>query len=611
MTKALGINSLELFSLSIKYLTLSIEGKDIYTLGHSERVKEYSVAIAKRMGISGETLSNIYFGGLLHDIGKVRVPEEILKKRAKLNYEERTIMQQHVIYAQYIIGYYHFLSHINSMIKHHHERWNGSGYPDGLSGTSIPLGARIIGVADTFDAMTTNRIYKTQRTLRNALNFIIKKSGILFDHQVVEAFVGLFNEGIIHYIRGFNYFKVKEEHAWEQSLKNLRKSEILSNDPNFRFNAGLKTLELLLKMRKMPSAYHKIKELEELSSKYELPLPASFLNEKALYYFYRKSFHDSEKLSEMVLSSPNEEKLLIARAHRHLGMCYWKENLNDAAVLEISYSENIYLDLIKDFYMKTEYEESNNIEYYQKVLEKHQDIEVIMKNLAKIYDIQGRIQYTLGNFKKSLEYYNRSLEKKNEIGDDYGLSISYGGRGKLLSLCGKYSLAMTDFLTNMRITKRLGLTYSTYMAMIEYTKNFIRENEFKLAQKILKEVKRDYALDHEYFLAQSYFLYKKRHYNKALEKFENINIRKIRKNEDRLFYYFLLGKIHFGKVQLKEAVKNMEIAAMYAQEYRYLFYENLYLKLLEKYYLLNGDRNKATRAKEHYRRIETSVIKIN
>ena len=517
-------------------------------------------------------------------------------------------MQQHVIYAQYIIGYYHFLSHINSMIKHHHERWNGSGYPDGLSGTSIPIGSRIIGLVDTFDAMTTNRIYNTKRSLKTAADFIKSKSGILFDPQVVDVFSELFDNGVIHYLRGTNFIKVKEDYAWNESLKNLRKSESLSNDPAFKFKVGLKLLQLLIKMRKMNSAYRQMKEMESLSFKYQLSLPSEYLNEKALYYFYKKSFEDAIKLSEMVLSSTNESKLVIARAHRHLGMCYWKQNLNDAAFLEVSYSENIYLDLIKEYYTREDTEESSNIEYYQKVLEKHEEIETIIKNLSKIYDIQGRIQYTLGNFKKSMEYFNKTLEKKNEIGDDYGLSISYGGRGKLLSILKKYEYAETDFLTNIKITQRLNIEHSMYLAMLERVKNFIRSGDLKIVNNLLNKIKRDFHLDYTFSIVNAYALYKKKFYNKALENMKNLSKRKIKSKEYLLLYYYLLSKIHFKKNDIKQAIKNMEIAAMYARNFRYLYFECIYLKKLERYYKINGDEKKALNTEKAYKAIESNII---
>ena len=141
-------------------LALSIEAKDPYTEGHCDRLSKYSVALAERMRLPRELHVALRRGGLVHDIGKLAVPESILLKPGPLNPEERKIMEQHTIVGERICAPLKSFRLVLPIIRHHHEKWNGSGYPDGLKGENIPLTARILQITDIFDALTTDRPYR-------------------------------------------------------------------------------------------------------------------------------------------------------------------------------------------------------------------------------------------------------------------------------------------------------------------------------------------------------------------------------------------------------------------------------------------------------------------
>jgi putative two-component system response regulator len=141
-------------------LALSIEAKDPYTEGHCDRLSKYSVSLAEKLGLPEDLRVALRRGGLVHDIGKLTVPEHILLKPGPLTPEERKIMEQHTIAGERICAPLKSFRHVLPIIRHHHEKWDGSGYPDGLKGEQIPLTARILQITDIYDALTTDRPYR-------------------------------------------------------------------------------------------------------------------------------------------------------------------------------------------------------------------------------------------------------------------------------------------------------------------------------------------------------------------------------------------------------------------------------------------------------------------
>ncbi len=150
-------------------LALAIEAKDPYTEGHCDRLSKYSVSLGERLGLSDELLTALRRGGSIHDIGKLAVPEHILLKPGPLDSEERRIMQQHTIIGERICAPLRSFRNVLPIIRHHHERWDGSGYPDGLKGDAIPLTARILQITDVYDALTTARPYRQALPVPEAL----------------------------------------------------------------------------------------------------------------------------------------------------------------------------------------------------------------------------------------------------------------------------------------------------------------------------------------------------------------------------------------------------------------------------------------------------------
>ncbi len=180
---------------TIRALADALDAKCDYTAGHSLRVSRIAVLIGRQMGLPEDTLRDIELGGILHDIGKIGVPESILWKPDKLTAEERSIMSRHPVKSAEIIGDLKGLVRAREYVKHHHEFFDGSGYPDGLVGDNIPIGARIILVSDAYDAMTTDRPYRKAIGHVRAIEELRKLAGTQFDPVVVTNLLSLTEDG--------------------------------------------------------------------------------------------------------------------------------------------------------------------------------------------------------------------------------------------------------------------------------------------------------------------------------------------------------------------------------------------------------------------------------
>jgi len=172
---------------TIRALASAIDAKDPYTRGHSERVAALSVEIGRELGLDEHALLSLRYAGILHDIGKIGVPEQVLRKPDRLTPEERTLVKSHAPVGAEIVEGIEFLRPAEPGIRHHHERWDGAGYPDGLAGEAIPLLARIINAADTWDACTSERPYQRAYSAPEVVAILEKLRGAQLDPAVHDA----------------------------------------------------------------------------------------------------------------------------------------------------------------------------------------------------------------------------------------------------------------------------------------------------------------------------------------------------------------------------------------------------------------------------------------
>ena len=177
----------------VQTLRYTVEAKDSYTRGHSDRVSEYSVLIGEKLGLPAEQIKTLRIGGLFHDIGKIGIPDSILLKPAKLTDEEYSQIKNHPSIGAHILGSAAIFQDIIPIVKHHHERYDGNGYPSKLKGEEIPYLARIAAVADTFDAMTSRRSYRGPIEVEHVKEEIKRCEGTQFDPQIAEVFIEILN----------------------------------------------------------------------------------------------------------------------------------------------------------------------------------------------------------------------------------------------------------------------------------------------------------------------------------------------------------------------------------------------------------------------------------
>lgn len=188
---------------TIGILRQTVEAKDPYTRGHSDRVSEYSVLIGKKLGLDEKTLHILKIGGLFHDIGKIGIPDSILLKESKLSDEEYSQIKNHPMIGVHMLGDAAIFTDILPIVKHHHERYDGRGYPSQLVGDDIPYVARIAAVADTFDAMTSKRSYRDSLPIDVVRAEIERCSGTQFDPNIAKVFLDIMNNDfdLIHEIQ--------------------------------------------------------------------------------------------------------------------------------------------------------------------------------------------------------------------------------------------------------------------------------------------------------------------------------------------------------------------------------------------------------------------------
>jgi putative nucleotidyltransferase with HDIG domain len=175
----------------VETLRYTVEAKDIYTRGHSDRVSEYSVLIGEKLGLPEDEIRKLRIGGLFHDIGKIGVPDSILQKPGKLTDEEYSEIKNHPSIGAHILSSSDYFKDMIPIVKHHHEKYNGCGYPSKLKGEEIPYLARITAIADTFDAMTSRRVYRDELELDYVKEEFRKNKGEQFDPNLTDVFLDI------------------------------------------------------------------------------------------------------------------------------------------------------------------------------------------------------------------------------------------------------------------------------------------------------------------------------------------------------------------------------------------------------------------------------------
>ena len=241
----------KMYLSTIETLAMAIDAKDQITHGHIRRVQRLAVGLAKSMGVNDDLqLNAIEAAALLHDMGKLAIPEFILNKPGRLTPNEFDVMKQHANIGADILGSIHFPYPVVPIVRHHHESWDGSGYPDKLKGVAIPLGARILSVVDCFDALTSDRPYRPRMSVEDAIAILVQRRGTMYDPLIVDKFIEA-QEELSEIRRGFAMPKKRRSTRSRPSYGSRRNSALPSlADASERL--PIKALSLLRSVKPSP-----------------------------------------------------------------------------------------------------------------------------------------------------------------------------------------------------------------------------------------------------------------------------------------------------------------------------------------------------------------------
>ena len=280
----------EMFVQTVTALSEAVDAKDRYTSGHSKRVAEYAQMISKRMGMSQEEQEEIYRAGLLHDVGKIRIPVEIINKAGKLTDEEYNIIKVHPVTSYNILRGIARNNLIALAAKYHHERYDGTGYPNGISGDLIPLAARILAVADTYDAMTSNRSYRNALPQDVVRSEIENGKGTQFDPNITEIMLQMIDEDKNYIMRQEEEITRKILTVDDEPMNNMILSHIMKDEPMYEMKSavsGEEALELLKNEKfdlimldvNMPGMSG-LETLQHIKERYDIPVVLMTVDKK-------------------------------------------------------------------------------------------------------------------------------------------------------------------------------------------------------------------------------------------------------------------------------------------------------------------------------------------
>uniref|UniRef100_A0A7C4YFA9 HD domain-containing protein n=1 Tax=candidate division WOR-3 bacterium TaxID=2052148 RepID=A0A7C4YFA9_UNCW3 len=501
-----------LFS-ALKLLSEAVDAKDQYTKGHSIRVKLYSLFIGEKLNLDKKNMTILSFASELHDIGKIKIIDEILKKPGALTADEKLEIFRHPIYSIEIIGDIPFLEDVKSVIISHHEFYDGSGYPLSLSGEKIPLLSRIITVADVFDAMTSKRVYrKRSYSDRETINFLRRNSGKLFDKKIVDAFIECYEDGLIYFARGEYYMDIQR---MDDALNEYKKSIERLKDKKMIYLALLRIGEIYNRWRNFNLAIEYLKR----GMKKDNPYLKNFLVEISASYYYKDSI---EKMNYYVEKALKEElpfgqylrtiKHKIIYLHRKGKPQEALELYRELESKMIDYQLNLEKKVVKFETLGEETAENLKVEIER----------------SHIYDYVARIMKDLGFLNEAELLFEKSIELKTLYGDFLGKALSLGGLTDIYIFLKDYKkardVAFEALKTSKLIKNTLGIILMniklceiySYMKDKENAKKYLLSLQFRL-RKI-----KDLKYEHRFYYVKGVFNYEFGNIKEAIENFQKV-----------------------------------------------------------------------------------------
>ncbi len=464
----------ELFFITTNILSEIIDAKDPCMEGHSERVRLFSVEIGREMRLSEKKLAALSLAAKLHDIGKVKIEDSILKKSSSLTPEERSEVERHPIYSEDLLGRHPVLESVTKAIRSHHEFLDGSGYPDKLKGDAISELAKIISVADVFDALTSLRVYREcSYTDEEALEFITRGKGNKFDGRIADILQKLHDNGVIDYCRGIynlNKSPSKALQLFNSSLKKYKGDDIdkvylmIGIIENILWNPK-RAIDILETGAGIHGKYYNRIRTEIAFSKYYMG------RIDALYENYKWFLKHSEKISNLDLM----------RAYFGALIYFWKTRELDEAIHIVELLDNM-------FYNSETKNELLNNDTLLIVIERKREIfnDIIMLQ-SKGYNIMGHIMYDLGEYSQSIKYYNNSISMKSISGDLTGRAMSLLGSARAFLKMGRTNEAKIRAINSYRTNVEREDKYGMFLNFLLLVKIYLEEGNFADARSYLEK----------------------------------------------------------------------------------------------------------------------------
>lgn len=465
----------ELFFITTNMLSEIIDAKDPYTEGHSERVRLYSLEIGREMGLPERELAALSLAAKLHDIGKVKIDDRILKKTSALTPEERSELERHSIYSEDLLGRHPVIEPVIEAIRSHHELLNGEGYPDKLHGQSIPRLARIISVADVFDALTSKRVYREDLySDEDAIKYIVEQEGSRFDQNASRILEKLYYNGKIDYCKGNYYFSRSPQTALEFYERSLEKYSGKDVDKIYLMIGLIENV-----LWNPEKAIKVLREGAAIRGKYYYRT----LTEIAFSEYYMgntDALHDNY-LHQM---EHRDELTRLDTMHAYFGalLYFWKTRELEKAIGiieildEMFYDSQIEKGLLNRDTLLIAIEKMREIFYDKMMLQ------------AKGYNIMGDITYDLGDYTRAIEYYSSSISIKSITGDLTGRAISLQGSAKVFMQLGRLEDAKIRAMNSYRTNLDKDDKYGMYLASIIMTRVCIESGEIAESRKWLNNV---------------------------------------------------------------------------------------------------------------------------
>ncbi|NIA23912.1 MAG: HD domain-containing protein [Proteobacteria bacterium] len=540
----------ELFFLSTNMLSDMLDAKDKYTEGHSERVRLFSIEIGKELNLPERDLAILSLAAKLHDIGKAKIDDRILKKPGKLSVEERSEIERHTIYAQELLGRHPVLEPVLEAIRSHHERLSGKGYPDHLKGDMIPLSARIIMVADVFDAMTSRRVYRERAySDEETLKYLKKQSGRKFDADIVDLFLDLYDHGIIDFCRGV-YMSKNDLYG---SLELFRKALDKYNRPDIDRVYLMMGITLNKVWKPMEAIYFLNKGLK-VNGEYRFRIR----NEIAMSNYYMGNMDALYK--NFLYFNENSNKISLGdkiRAYHGILVYYWKKREEKALI----YIEELQ-SMFQSFEEQEDYSSKDDIFIY--IERKRKDFDDIIYIKSKSYNIMAEIMFDLDKLPDSIKYYNYSISIKAINGDSLGRVMS------LLGIARAY-YEMRDFekaemsavnclIANHENKDKYGIYLSSLLLSDIYRemKNYDKALFFLIKSRELKENARKKDDYYKYYISEWLYQIEKGRGDHIIDDIKTKLSEKSYSDKVRGMFYYCLGRA-------KEASRKTEAVSAYKQ----------------------------------------------